>query len=67
MFAQVETKNTGQRHTRWHTMKRWLRDVDEGMNYDPQEHANALIKLLSRKIERLEARVNEIEEKRAAS
>jgi len=62
MPAQVETRNADKKHTRWHAMKRWLKQVDEGMNYDPQERANTMIRQLSRKIEQLGTRVNEVEE-----
>ena len=66
MSVQNEINAKDQKHTGWHAVKRWLKQVDVGLNYDPLEHAHVVIRQLSRKVEQLETRVNEVEEKRAA-
>ncbi len=61
MTVQIETTNEDQNTTRWQTLRRWITAIDEGMNYDPQEHANGMIRHLWQKVEQLETRVNELE------
>ena len=65
MTTKVETVNEDRKHTRWHTLKTWILTLDEGMNYDPQEHTNTTLRQLLRKVEQLETRVSEIEGWRA--
>lgn len=65
MTAQVETVNKGRWRTRWHSIETWILTLDEGMNYDPQEHTNTTHTLLLPKVQQLEVRVNELEDMRA--
>ena len=64
MTVQVETVNKDRKRTHWHTMKRWLTAIDEGMNYDPLEYTNTMVRHLLQKVEQLETRVNELEDKK---
>ncbi len=66
MAIQVETVNQDRKHTRWEPTKRWLTAVYEAMSYDPHEHADNLVRGLFRKVEQLEARVKEVEDKKIA-
>jgi len=61
MTVQIETTNQDQTTSRWQTLKKWLRAIDESMNYDPQEHAAAANRHLWQKVEQLETRINELE------
>lgn len=63
MTVQVETVSKDHKQTRWQTTKRWLTAIDGGMNYDPHEYANTMVRLLLQKVEQLETRVNELEDK----
>jgi len=64
MTVQVETLNEDRKHTRWQSIKKWLTAFDEGMNYDPHEYANTMVRNLLQKVEQLETRVNEIEDRK---
>ena len=64
MTVQVETVNKDRKRTQWDMMKRWLTAIDEGMNYDPQEYTNTMVRYLLQKVEQLETRVNELEDKK---
>ena len=64
MTVQVETVNNDRKRTHWRAMKRWLTAIDEGMNYDPQEYTNTTVRHLLQKVEQLETRVNELEDKK---
>ena len=66
MTVQVESVNKDRKKTRWQTTKAWLMAIDKGMNYDPHEYANTMVRHLLQKVEQLEARVNEIEDKKIA-
>jgi hypothetical protein len=61
MTIQVETVNKDRKRSRWHTTKNWLTVIAEGMDYNPQEYANSMVRHLLQKVEQLERRVNEIE------
>ena len=61
MTVHTETADEDQKTIRWQTLRRWLTAIDEGMNYDPQEYANGMIRHLWQKVEQLETRVNELE------
>ena len=63
MTVQVGTLNEDRKQTRWQSIKRWLTAIDDAMNYDPQEHANNVVRQLVRKTEQLESRMREIESK----
>ena len=67
MTVQVETVNKDRQQSRWHTTKNWLMTIDEGMKYDPHEDANTMVRHLLQKVEQLETRVNEIEDKKITS
>jgi hypothetical protein len=66
MTIQVETVNKDQKRSRWHATKNWLTVIAEGMDYDPQEYANSMVRHLQQKVEQLESRVNEIEGKKTS-
>ncbi len=61
MTGQIELAVEEQNPTRWQKIATWLTNFEEAINYDPQAHANARIKYLSERLERLESRVNELE------
>ncbi len=61
MTVQIETADEDQNTTRRQKLRAWITAIDEGMNYDPQEHANGMIRHLWQKVEQLETRVNELE------
>jgi hypothetical protein len=67
MTVQVETVNKARKQSHWQTTKRWLMAIDENMNHDPHEYANTMVRHLLQKIEQLETRVNEIEDKQITS
>lgn len=61
MTAQIQSTNDNERRTPWQALRAWLTDIAEGMDYDPQEYANVMIRELWQKVELLETRVNELE------
>ena len=61
MTIQARSTNHDQTTNRWQALKKWLKAIDEGMNYDPQEHAVAANRHLWQKVEQLETRINELE------
>ena len=67
MTVQVETLNGDRTHARWQSIKKWLTAIDDAMNYDPNEYADTMVRNLSKKVEQLETRVNEIEDRKITS
>ena len=61
MTVQIEAADEDQQYTRLQKLRAWITAIDEGMNYDPQEHANGMIRHLWQKVEQLETRVNELQ------
>ncbi len=61
MTRQIETAVAEQNSSRWQKLQTWLTAIDEGMNYDPQERANGMIRHLWQKVEQLETRLSELE------
>ena len=61
MTVQIEAADEDQKNTRLQKLRAWITAIDEGMNYDPQEHANGMIRHLWQKVEQLETRVNELQ------
>ncbi len=61
MTGQIETADVDQKATRWQTLRRWLTAIDEGMNYDPQEHTDATLRHLREEVARLETRLIDLE------
>lgn len=61
MTVQIETSKVKQSFTRGHKLRAWLTTLDQAMAYDPQEHRDATVTHLWKKVEQLETRVNELE------
>ncbi len=60
MTTQIRTTNDKRTRTPWHTLRTWLSAIDDGMNFDPHEYTNTMVQLLSKRVEQLEKRVNEL-------
>ncbi len=61
MTAQIETANTQQDPTVWQKLAAWLSAFEQALDYDPQEYANARIERLGAEVQKLKARLEEIE------
>jgi len=61
MKAKIETTKEEGKRSRWQRPAASLTAIDQAMSYDPQEHRDATVKHLWKKVEQLETRVNELE------
>ena len=61
MTAQTITATETKTFTRLEKLWIWLRAIDDGFNYDPQEQLYESHKRLNQKVERLHARVQDLE------
>lgn len=61
MTAQIQTTNDNERRTPWQALRAWFTALDEGMNFDPHEYTNSMVQLLSKRMEQLETRMNELD------
>ena len=61
MTEQIETAIADQSPSRWRKLMASLTALEQAMSYDPQEHADAMIRHLWQKVEQLETRVHELE------
>jgi len=56
-ITEIETKNL----TRFEKLWFWLRAIGDAINYDPQEQLYESHKHLNQRVERLQARVHDLE------
>ena len=61
MTVQAITKNETKNFTRLQKFWLRLRALDDAFNYDPQEHLYESHKRLTQQVERLQARVQDLE------
>ena len=61
MTIQTETNSAVQGLSRWQKFQTWLTIVTKAIDYDPQAHTAATIKILRNDVERLGARVVDLE------
>ncbi len=61
MTAQTLTATETKTLTKFEKLWIWLQAIDDGFNYDPQEQLFESQKHLNQQVERLQARVEELE------
>ena len=61
MTVQNETVFSGQGRSRWQKLMARLAAFEQAMTYNPHEHTYANVSHLWLKVEKLEAKVNELE------
>ena len=61
MTTKTENCKAEDNRSRWQKLTTSLTALDQAMSYDPQEHRDATVKHLWKKVEQLETRVNELE------
>lgn len=61
MTAQIETASAKQVPSRWQKLLAWFTAFEAALDYDPQEYANARIEHLGAEVQKLKARLDEIE------
>ena len=64
MTVHAETANERRKSTPWQTLRKSLTAIYEGMNYDPHEYANEMVRHLFQEVEQLQTRVSELEDER---
>ena len=61
MTAQTTTITETKPRTRFETLWIWLKAIDDGLSHDPQEQLYLSQQRLSQQVERLQARVQDLE------
>ena len=61
MTAQIETAKAAENSSRWQTLLAWLAAFEQAMDYDPEEQLYQSHKRLNQQVERLQARVQDLE------
>jgi len=61
MTTQTITANETNTLTKFKKLWTWMKAIDDGFNYDPQEQLFASQKHLNQQVERLQARIDVLE------
>ncbi len=61
MTAQTIMETETKTLTRFEKLWLWLRAIDDAFNYDPQEQLYEIHRRLNQRVERLQARVQDLE------